>query len=329
MLKKWQQLLVVFLLGIGVPSVMAMFLPQNHEMNNGQQIVQDYESAQEETQIETVTTTKMIIPVLVDNKVKKMDMQEYLVCVLLREMPADFEPEAFKAQAVVARTYALKRYTAGRKHKDNAVCTDSNCCQGYIPVSTYLKSGGKETTVEKVRNAVNDTDLNVLTYDDKLIDATYFSCSGGKTEDAQAVWGSDVPYLQSVESPGEEDATHYTDTVKFTPQQFQNKLGVSLSGNPGGWLEEVTYTRGGGVDEIVLCGKTFKGTELRTKLGLRSTVFVLTAVGDTITITTKGFGHRVGMSQYGADAMAVKGCEYSDILAHYYPGTSLVNCSAE
>lgn len=325
-LKKWQQFLLVFLLGIGIPSVLASFLPRNPKVNIGQAITQDSQSAAQETKQET---TEMIIPVLIDGKTKKMNINEYIVSVVLQEMPASFDKEALKAQAVVARTYALKRHSSGKKHKNGAVCTDSDCCQGYISVSAYLKKGGKETAVEKVKNAVNETGKNVLTYNDKLIDATYFSCSGGKTEDAKAVWGNDVPYLQSVESPGEEKAAHYVDTVTFTPQQFQNKLGIKLSGNPGTWLQDVSYTQGGGVDEMVLCGKTFSGTELRSKLGLRSTAFVLTAVGNTVTVTTKGFGHRVGMSQYGAEAMAVKGQTYADILSHYYPGTSLVDYPVE
>lgn len=326
MIKKWQQILLVFILCIGFPSILASFLPKNEKLNVGQAIVQDSQNAVEETENEV---NEMKIPVLINGKTKMMEMNKYIVCVVLQEMPASFDIEALKAQAVVARTYALKRNLSSKKHKNGAVCSDSGCCQGYISVSAYLKKGGKEAFVEKVEKAVNDTEYKVLTYNDKLIDATYFSCSGGKTEDAQAVWGNDVPYLQSVESPGEEHATHYVDTVTFTPQQFQNKLGVKLSGNPGTWLKDVSYTQGGGVDEMVLCGKTFTGTALRTKLGLRSTAFILTAVGNTITVTTKGFGHRVGMSQYGADAMAANGKTCAEILSHYYPGTSLADYPVE
>ena len=137
------------------------------------------------------------------------------------------------------------------------------------------------------------------------------------------LWGSDVPYLQSVESPGEEFAAHYVDTVIFTLEEFQQRLGVEFTDSPENWVGEISYTEGGGVDTIHLCDRTYKGTQLRKLLGLRSTDFKITAVGDTVTVTTKGYGHRVGMSQYGAQAMAQAGENYSDILAHYYPGTVL------
>ena len=142
-------------------------------------------------------------------------------------------------------------------------------------------------------------------------------------EDAAAVWGTDFPYLQAVASPGEEKAAHYTDTVRFSAEAFQDALGVKLSGSPGSWFRDVTYTDGGGVDTIVIGGTSYKGTSLRSALGLRSTAFSISTTEDTVTITTRGYGHRVGMSQYGADAMAVTGSTCQEILVHYYPGTTL------
>lgn len=114
--------------------------------------------------------------------------------------------------------------------------------------------------------------------------------------------GNGVPYLQAVASPGEEKAAHYTDTVRFSAGAFQDALGVKLSGSPGSWFRDVTYTDGGGVDTIVIGGTSYKGTDLRSALGLRSTAFSISTTEDTVTITTRGYGHRVGMSQYGADA---------------------------
>ena len=177
--------------------------------------------------------------------------------------------------------------------------------------------------MEKVRASVADTEGLVLRYDGALIDATYFSCSGGTTEDAVAVWGQDVPYLQSVLSPGEEEAPRFSDSVTFSPGDFAGKLGLSADGDPGGWFGAVTYTDGGGVDTMVIRGKTFSGTQLRSKLGLRSTAFEIKVSGNTITVTTRGFGHRVGMSQCGAQAMAKTGSSYADILVHYYTGAEL------
>lgn len=252
-----------------------------------------------------------------------MTLQDYLVGVVLAEMPAGFEPEALKAQAVVARTYTRKRME-GSKHDDADICTDPGCCQGYKSPDAYLSAGGSESAVEKVRLAVLETNGLVLRYDGQLIDATYFSCSGGTTEDAVAVWGQDVPYLQSVDSPGEEDAPPYTDTVRFSPGELSERLGQAARGEPGGWFGAVTYTEGGGVDTMVILGKTFTGTQLRSKLGLRSTAFSVSVENGTIVITTRGFGHRVGMSQYGAQAMAEAGQDFESILSHYYTGAELV-----
>lgn len=253
---------------------------------------------------------------------QQMDLEEYLVGVVLAEMPAGFESEALKAQAVVARTYTRKRMERG-KHDGAAVCMDPGCCQGYMDPSDYLDSGGTESSVEKVRQAVHNTDGQVLTYEGELIDATYFSCSGGSTEDAVAVWGQDVPYLQAVDSPGEEDAPRYSDSVTFAASEFAQLLGLSAQGDPAGWFGEVTYTDGGGVDTMVIRGQSFRGTKLRSALGLRSTAFEVKVSGQTITVTTRGFGHRVGMSQYGAQAMAEGGSGYKAILAHYYTGAEL------
>ena len=181
--------------------------------------------------------------------------------------------------------------------------------------------------LDKVKAAVSATTGQVVTYKNQLIEATYFSCSGGRTEDAVAVWGTDVPYLQAVDSPGEEKATHYADTVHFTGTEFARLLGLQLKGNPTTWLGAVTYTDGGGVATMTIGGTVFKGTELRQKLGLSSTAFSLEVVADVVKIVTKGFGHRVGMSQYGAEAMAVGGSSYQEILAYDYPGTRLTDHS--
>ena len=250
-----------------------------------------------------------------DGAIKNMALEDYVLGVVLAEMPASFETEALKAQAVVARTYALRE----KRHQNANICTDSTCCQAYCAPESY--TGGNKA-LEKVRLAVEATATQVLTYQGEMIEATYFSCSGGKTEDAAAVWGQTVPYLQAVDSPGEEKADNYIKTISISAGEFSAAFG-GLSGMPGNWIGKVTYTKGGGVDTIVIGGKEYKGTQVRQILGLRSTAFVITIVGSSVTVTTKGNGHRVGMSQYGADAMAVTGKDYAQILAHYYPGTKL------
>lgn len=258
---------------------------------------------------------------LENGSVQEMDMDTYLVGVVLAEMPTSFEQEALKAQSCVARTYARKAYVTGGKHGDGSVCGDPSCCQGYTEPETFLKSGGTEEAVGKVRAAVADTSGMVLTYDGELIEATYFSCSGGRTEDAVAVWGTDFPYLQAVDSPGEEQAAYYTDTKTFSALEFAEIL--SLTGDPATWLGSVAYTEGGGIHTMVIGGKTFTGTQLRSLLGLRSTAFSVTVETDSITVHTRGYGHRVGMSQYGAEAMALSGSSWEEILSHYYRGAQI------
>ena len=276
-------------------------------------------------QTEPLPEEKAVISVVVEDTLTQMELEHYILCVVLGEMPASFEPEALKAQAVVARTYALKVCGDESHHKGGAVCTVASCCQAYCPPEQYISAGGSQAALEKVKSAVEATRGQVLTYEGELVTATYFSCSGGATEDAAAVWGYEVPYLQSVESPGEEDAYSYTQTTTMTATEFRQKMAVRLKGSPQSWFGKVTYTRGGGVQTIQIGGVSYRGTTIRALLGLRSTNFTVHVDGDTITITTKGYGHRVGMSQFGADAMAVRGSTYQQILAHYYRGTELVD----
>lgn len=253
---------------------------------------------------------------------RQMRFSDYLMGVVLAEMPADFDMEALKAQAVVARTYTCKRMEHN-KHGAAAVCMNSGCCQGYRDWEEYIADGGTQSSVDKIRSAVVSTDGQVLVYSGELIDATYFSCSGGSTEDAVAVWGQDVPYLQAVESPGEEDAPRYEERIRYTPENFKLLTGCSGTGNPANWFGSVTYTDGRGVETMEICGEEFTGTELRSALSLRSTLFTISVSDGMIVVQTRGFGHRVGMSQYGAQAMAQSGSGYEEILKHYYTGALL------
>jgi stage II sporulation protein D len=275
------------------------------------------EESIETSQPEMATETKLTMRLRKsDGTIREMDMDTYLVGVVAGEMPASFAPEALKAQAVVARTFTLRAFTTGGKHGDGSVCTDSTCCQAY-------REDLQGESLQKITTAVLETSGQVLLYEGNLIEATYFSCSGGSTEDAVAVWGTDYPYLRATVSPGEEHATHYTDTVYFTKEEFTKVFG-GLSGDAKHWIGYATYTAGGGVHSILIGGKEYKGTQIRTMLGLRSTAFTMTVEGERIKVTTKGYGHRVGMSQYGADAMAMNGCTYPEILAYYYQGTELI-----
>lgn len=251
-----------------------------------------------------------------------MNLEEYLPGVILAEMPTSYDHQALCAQAVVARTYALKRQLEAR-HPQGAVCTDPSCCQAYISESDYLSGLGYEEDVVVAKEAVNATQSMVVTYDNKLIEATYFHCAGGQTEDAVAVWGVDYPYLQAVESPGEEEMDHYSDRVFYTRAELESLLKRALPGSPNSWVGWTSYTTGGGVNTIVFAGIQYSGTQLRSLLKLNSTAFSIEAEDDGLWFTTLGKGHRVGMSQNGAQAMALQGNGWQEILAHYYPGTRI------
>ena len=319
----WKELVVAIFMGIVVPGVLLGVATSLEPPRLETEITTD-PMLQIPTEAPTdATVPAMMVPILTGQGVVEMELDEYLTGVVLGEMPVSFELEAQKAQAVVARTYTMRAWYRGGRHDGAAVCTDSTCCQSYRSPADHMATGGTQQDVERIRGAVEATHGQVLMYGGELIEATYFSCSGGSTEDAVAVWGTDYPYLKAVDSPGEEDATHYTDTVVFTPAQFEKAMGLDLPGSPSSWFGLTTYTTGGGVATMEIGGTSYKGTTLRSKLGLRSTVFTVSTSENRITITTKGFGHRVGMSQYGADAMAVLGSSYREILSHYYQGTTL------
>ena len=311
----WKELGIAILMGAVLPGLIL------HLAVESARVPKDTAAATEPTEINRVSMT---VPILTeDGGVSMMELDEYLTGVVLAEMPASFEAEALKAQSVVARTYTLRAYGGTGKHGEAAVCTDSTCCQGYRSPEEYLAAGGTQESLDKISRAVVETSGYVLTYGGELIEATYFSCSGGRTEDAVAVWGTDVPYLRSVNSPGEENAAHYTDELHFTKEELEQKLDVSLQDDQKLWTGDMSYTAGGGVAQIRIGDRFLTGTELRRLLGLRSTAFTVTASDTGLTFETRGYGHRVGMSQYGADAMAVDGSTFREILTHYYPGTQL------
>ena len=211
-----KQLLLSFLAGLALPLLLACLFRQTPRVG-------DVESESISPAPAAYDAAVTLTVLNRSGNLQQMTLEDYLVGVVLAEMPADFESEALKAQAVVARTYTCKRMEGG-KHAAAAVGRDPGCCQGFRAPADYLDEGGKQTAVDKGRSAVKSTDGQVLHYDGSLIDATYFSCSGGSTEDAVAVWGQDVPYLQAVESPGEEEAPRFTDSVEFSSSEFADSV---------------------------------------------------------------------------------------------------------
>ena len=268
-----------------------------------------------------------------EDGVETVDEDTYLTAVVLSEMPASFEPEALAAQAVAARTFLARQRLAG-KHMDGDVCADSACCQAWSSEATLEAKYGVELPQywDKASAAVAETAGEILTYDGAPIEAVYFSCYGGSTEAAVAVWGTDVPYLQAVESPGEQDALRYESEAAFPEDELRailNKAApeAKLDGPSEGWFGELFLTEGGGVASVTIGGEDFTGTQLRSLLGLNSTRFTVTCGDGEVVFHVRGFGHRVGMSQYGANAMAKLGFDYRAILQYYYRGAGIEKAS--
>lgn len=272
---------------------------------------------------------------LEEGGVEEMTLAEYLWRVVAAEMPASFEGEALRAQAVCARTYTLWKQAAGNHSADSAdLCDRSTCCQAYI---THSEAEAKwadlaEVYTARIANAVADTDGEILTYNGNPIQAVFFSSSTELTEDAAAVWGNSVPYLQAVSSPEREEVPNYRSTVTLTAAQLKSQasaagLGANLSGDPSQWITQISYTASGRVSSLRLGGISLSGAAARALFGLRSACFEVEEQGGTFTFRVTGYGHGVGMSQYGANAMATDGAQWEEIVIHYFTGIEIEKLS--
>ena len=252
-----------------------------------------------------------------NGSVVSMELDEYLVGVVGAEMPASFNIEALKAQAIVARTYTLKTINSGKK------LSDDNSTQNYKSNEELKNTWGSSynTYYNKVRSAVIDTNGIVIKYNSGLIDALYHSTSNGYTEDASNVWKNSVPYLKSVSSEYDTTNKNFIYNKFISYQDLSNKLGIPISYSSN--IEISEKTNSGRVKYLNIDGNIFNGVNVRTILGLRSTDFVFEKQETGINIITKGYGHGVGMSQYGANGMANNGYSYKDIILHYYKGVYL------
>lgn len=248
------------------------------------------------------------------NNVEKMDIEEYIVGVVAAEMPASFNIEALKAQAVASRTYAY--YKMESSNGDYDVVTDvSN--QSYITVAQMKEKWGSDYNkyYEKIKEAVLGTKGLVMLYNDKIVEAYYFAMSNGYTEDVSLVFSEERDYLKSVESLSDRENKNFLMETKISKQEFCTKLEINCNAIV---IKDIVRSRTNRVNSIVVNDKTFKGTVFRTKLGLRSTDFDIDIGSDFVHITTRGYGHGVGMSQYGANEMAKNGNNYENILKYYY-----------
>lgn len=284
---------------------------------------------------------KIKVYITKEHKIKEMNLEEYVLGVVAGEMPAEFSEEALKAQAVAARTFGVAHMEAygGKKYKSTTgadVC-DTVACQVFQSKEDRMNAWPKAKAEEywdKMEQAVQATSGEVLAYKGKLVmEPYYFAISGGRTENAEDVFKEGEGYLKSVESPGEEDARKYKTSVEMSYENFIDKVNIyypSSKLNAEDLSKEVTIegrTEGGAVREIKLGSVTVSGTRFRSIMGLNSTDFTI-YFKDKIYIQCLGYGHRVGMSQWGANAMAKDGKTYIQILSHYYSGISLKNVTS-
>ena len=253
------------------------------------------------------------------NEETNLDLEEYVVGVVAGEMPASFEIEALKAQAIAARSYALSKIETSTESYD--LVTDITN-QVYITTEDMQEKWGEDYDFyyDKIKNAVSATKNLVMEYEGDVISAYYFAMSNGATEDVSLVFGEARDYLKSVDSSWDESVKNFSVTTTFTKEEFCSKLSIDCSNITIGAIDRSSTNR---VNTIVINDKEFKGTTLRTLLGLRSTDFTID-ISDDIKITTKGYGHGVGMSQYGANEMAKNGASYEEILNHYYKDIDIV-----
>ncbi len=275
------------------------------------------------------------------DEVIELGLGEYVAGVVAAEMPASFHPEALKAQAVVARTYAVKRIRilGGRgcdRHPGADLCDDPGHGQAWQPTSALRKRWGFWYFPRywgKIKRAVQDTAGLVVTYDGLPIDPVYHSTSGGHTENSEDVWGTKVPYLRGVPSTHEDRSPHLKETVRLKWSDLEKALGYQggslavAARREEKVLEVLERSPYGRVKSVRIGERVFKGTEVRSRLGLRSTLFTWHRAGDAVVIETTGYGHGVGMSQYGADGLARTGWNFRRIIQYYYQGVKIENLS--
>ncbi len=280
---------------------------------------------------ESKTDSETVFSVSDNGAIREVTMADYLPMALAAEMPVSFGSEALKAQAVAARTYIMYcTKHKNPKHPDAAICTQSGCCLAYADEGTLRGAWGGEyeANLETIKAAVSATDGQILTYAKSPILASFHSSSAGRTESGSELWG-DVPYLISVESPETaQDVPDFVTTVEVSQGDFKDtilllKPEATFSENPAEWLGSVELDDSSRVRSIIIGAVTLTGSEMRSLFDLRSTAFTVEYTNNVFLFTVTGYGHGLGMSQYGANVMSKNGFTYKEILLHYYPQTQL------
>lgn len=324
-------ILVCFFLPAILTKKDAKFVETSSKSNN--EIIENTDSTQENIKntynYKNYGTIKLLHKKT--GEVEQVNIDNYLCNVVSAEMPADYEIEALKAQAVVARTYTIYKIN-NKKHENADICDDSTCCQAWVDKETRFsrwEENKRESNWEKIQKCVQETQGQIITYQNQPINAFFHANSGGKTELPVNVWGgTGLPYLQVVETAGEEGYKQYESEVELTQDELIEKLktkysDISIDFSNQEDLKILEYTDSGRVKTVKFGNHKISGVETRTLLGLKSTNFEISKENDKIKFTVKGYGHGVGMSQTGADAMAKQGKNYKEIINHFYSGVEI------
>ncbi len=274
-------------------------------------------------------TDDVTVYVKVAGEVKEFELEKYLYGVLAAEMPASFHEEALKAQAVAARTYIINKKQSGdNDHPDADVCTDSTHCKAYLSdeeIDGKFGSDWQKQYGSKVKAVVEGTRREIIVYGGEPIEAVFHSSGSGFTENASDVWGNEVPYLVSVESPGDMLSPTFANDVKVSFQSFCSKVSEYGGGEASPYIGEILRNESGSVKKIDLGGSFFEGVKVREMFSLPSANFTVSLGDGEFIFHCKGKGHGVGMSQYGAEYFANQGMDYKEILKKYYTGIEVVN----
>ena len=295
-------------------------------------------SSKEEKELETIDydyTKYSTIKLLHKDtdKIEEVKLDDYITCVVSAEMPVTYDVEALKAQAVVARTYTIYKITTSKKHENADICDKSTCCQAWLSKENRLNKWDEEKATDnwnKIVKAVNDTIGEIIVYNGKPINAFFHANSGGKTEVPFYVWGgSGYPYLQVVETSGEENYSQYSSEAKFSKKEFINKIkekhkDFKIDFDEENCIEISQRDKSDRVVTVKIGNLNLSGVETRTLLGLRSANFTVHISENEVKFKVIGYGHGVGMSQTGADALAKQGKNYEEIIKHFYAGVEII-----
>lgn len=304
----------------------ALFTKRPIQTNSNQETEEKSQSQAEEPkfQYQNYGTIKLLHKK--ENTVEEVNLDEYLCHVVSAEMPADYEFEALKAQAIVARTYTIYKIK-DKKHEEADICDDSTCCQAWVSKEVRFsrwEEGKRQSNWDKITKAVNDTQGKIVTYQNEPIQAFFHANSGGTTEMPVNVWGgSGFPYLDVVQTAGEDGYQQYASEVILSHEEIINKLkekyeDIAIDFANEDEIQILEHTDSTRVKTIKFGNHNLSGTEARTIFGLRSTNFEMSKEADKIKFVVKGYGHGVGMSQTGADSMAKQDSNCEEIINHFY-----------